>query len=90
MGADSNEQYPTEVVDAVGSHPAEAYASLADLWDTVDFEDKATGEYHKFNEWADYFATEQSIELYDLLAEARNEIKHLKSNKMTGIIEIDN
>ncbi len=25
-------QYPAEVVDAIGSHPAEAYASLSEMW----------------------------------------------------------
>lgn len=27
-------QYPTEVVDAVGSHPAEAYDSLEEIWES--------------------------------------------------------
>ena len=75
------EQYPTEVVDAVGSNPAEAYSSLADMWDSEDYTDGDTGECHTFKEWAEFFATDQSIELYNLLAEARDEIKHLKSNK---------
>lgn len=29
------EQYPTEVVDAIGSDPIETYASLADLWNST-------------------------------------------------------
>jgi hypothetical protein len=27
------EQYPTEVVDTLGSNPEEVYAELADLWE---------------------------------------------------------
>lgn len=73
------EQYPTEVVDAIGSHPAEAYASLADMWDSEDYEDTKTGECHTFKDWAEYFATDQSIELYDLLAEAKAEIMRLET-----------
>ncbi len=75
------EQYPSEVVDAIGSHPAETYASLADIWDSEDYEDAETGECHTFKDWAEYFATDQSIELYDLLAEARREIKRLEARQ---------
>lgn len=71
------DQYPGEVVDALGSNPAEAYASLSDLWDAGDYEDADTGECHSFKDWAEYFATERSIELYDMLAEARREIKRI-------------
>lgn len=75
------EQYPSEVVDALGPDPAEVYASLADMWDTEDYEDEATGECHAFKDWAEYFATDRSIELYDLLAEARREIKRFETLK---------
>lgn len=68
------EQYPAEVVDALGSHPAETYASLEDMWDTADYEDPETGECHTFKEWAEYFATDRSVELYDMLVEAKHEI----------------
>ena len=40
------DEYPAEVVDAIGSHPAETYASLADMWDSEDYEDTETGECH--------------------------------------------
>ncbi len=78
------EQYPSEVVDAIGAHPAEAYASLADMWDTGDYEDKETGECHSFKDWAEYFATDRSIELYDLLAEARRKIKRFDALSRQG------
>lgn len=73
------EQYPTEVVDAIGSHPTEAYASLTDMWDTEDYEDTETGECHTFKDWSEFFATNRSIELYNLLAEARREIRRLEA-----------
>lgn len=73
------EQYPAEVVDAFGPDPAGAYASLADLWETGDYTDEATGECHSFRDWAEYFATDRSVELYDMLAEARREISALKA-----------
>lgn len=73
------EQYPTEVVDALGSDPFEASASLADMWDSWDYEDVETGECHTFQEWSEYFATEKSVELYDLLVDAKREISRLDS-----------
>ena len=75
------EQYPGEVVDALGAHPAETYASLADMWDTGDYEDEATGECHSFKDWAEYFATDRSVELYDMLAQARCEIMRFPALK---------
>ena len=75
------EQYPTEVVDAIGSHPAETYASLSDMWDSEDYEDAKTGECHTLKDWAEYFATDQSVELYDQLAEAKDEIKRFEARK---------
>lgn len=69
------EQYPAEVVDALGADPVEALALLSDWWTGVDYEDEQTGMCLSFSEWAEYFATDWSVELYDLLAEARREIK---------------
>lgn len=75
------DEYPTEIVDAIGSHPAETYASLADMWDSEDYEDTETGECHTYKDWAEYFATDRSVELYDLLAEAKGEISRFKARK---------
>lgn len=74
------EQYPSEVVDAIGSHPAETYASLADIWETEDYEDEQTGECHSFKDWAEYFATDRSIELYDTLVDAKRQISRLEAS----------
>lgn len=71
-------QYPAEVVDALGNDPGEVYPALSDLWDSDDYTDKNTGECHTFAEWAEYFTTDRSVELYGLLIEARREIRRLE------------
>lgn len=77
-------QYPAEVVDALGTNPPEVYAQLSDMWDCMDFEDEQTGECHTFQEWAEYFATDRSVELYDKLSEAKREISRFKRDKNAG------
>ena len=72
------EQYPAEVVDALGPNPEEAYQGLSDLWDWGEYEDEVTGENHKIKEWAEYFATEHSVEIYNMLADSKREIKALR------------
>lgn len=65
------EQYPTEVVDALGTNPPEVFAELSVWWDCMDYDDGVMEIPHTFREWAEYFATERSVELYDLLVEAK-------------------
>ena len=65
------EQYPTEVVDALGTNPPEVFAELSDWWDCMDYDDGMLEIPHTFREWAEYFATERSVKLYDLLVEAK-------------------
>lgn len=67
-------QYPTEVVDTLGNNPPEVYAELTNWWDSMEYDDEATGICEKFRDWAEYFATERSVELYDMLVEAKSEI----------------
>lgn len=74
------ERYPTEVVDTLGCDPEYVYSALADWWECMDYEDAETGECHTFKEWAEYFATERSVELYDMLAEAKGEIRRLEAH----------
>lgn len=73
------EQYPTEVVDALGTNPFDVFAELSDWWDTVDYDDGVLEIPYTFRDWAEYFATERSVELYDLLVEAKREIRRLES-----------
>lgn len=73
------EQYPTEVVDALGTNPPEVFAELSDWWDSMGYDDGITDLCYTFRDWAEYFATERSVELYDLLVEAKREMKRLES-----------
>ena len=75
------EQYPTEVVDALGTNPPEVFAELSDWWDCMDYDDGVLEIPHTFREWAEFFATERSVELYDLLVEAKREIRRLEAEK---------
>lgn len=70
------EQYPTEVVDALGSTPDEVYADLADLWET-DYTDPETGMEQKLSEWAMSFANEYSVGVYYFLVDACTELKRM-------------
>lgn len=74
-------QYPSEVVDAIGSHPAEAYSSLSEMWDSEDYKDTETGECHTFREWARKFSSYGAVDRYDKLAEQEAILRHLQANK---------
>lgn len=71
------EQYPTEVVDALGSNPEEVFADLADLWET-DYTDPKTGIEQKLSEWAISFANEYSVGVYYFLVDACTDLKSMK------------
>ena len=73
------EHYPSEVVDALGNNPIDVFPALADMWDCNDYRDPDTDMCHTFSEWAEYFATDRSVELYDLLVEAKCEIRRFKA-----------
>ena len=66
------EEYSAEVVDALGSDPADAYAGLADLWES-GYHDPKTGIEQAFSEWAMAFANEYSVRLYYELVDARSD-----------------
>lgn len=61
--------YPTEVVDALGTNPEEVNASLADIWES-DYEDPKTGVAQKFSEWAMSFVNEYAVGIYYFLVDA--------------------
>lgn len=61
-------QYGTVVVDAYGKDPAEAYASLADLWESPYF-DRNSGLEYDFKTWAEAFSTDAAVQLYYDLTE---------------------
>lgn len=62
------EQYGTEVVDAYGKDPAEAYASLADLWESP-YLDEVSGLEYDFKTWAEAFSTDAAVQMYYDLTE---------------------
>ncbi len=68
--------YPTEVVDALGTNPAEVNASLADMWES-DYEDPKTGVAQKFSEWAMSFANEHAVGIYYFLVDACTDLKRM-------------
>lgn len=68
--------YPSEVVDALGTHPEEVNAALADLWES-DYADPKTGIEQKFSEWAMSFANEYSVGIYYFLVEACTDLKKM-------------
>ncbi len=65
------EQYPSEVIDVFGSDPEEVYAQLAEFWDSEEYDDPDTGLNERFKDWAEIFANEWSVQLYDMLVEAK-------------------
>ena len=62
------EQYGTEVVDAYGKDPAEAYASLEDLWESP-YLDEVSGLEYDFKTWAEAFSTDAAVQMYYDLTE---------------------
>jgi hypothetical protein len=68
--------YPTEVVDALGTDPEEVYAALADLWES-DYCDPKTGIEQKFSEWAMSFANEYAVGIYYFLVDACADLKRM-------------
>lgn len=70
------QEYPTEVVDALGSNPNEVMSDLADLWER-EYLDPKTGMEQKFSEWAMSFANEHAVGVYYFLVEACTELKKM-------------
>lgn len=68
--------YPTEVVDALGTNPEEVNAALADMWES-DYEDPKTDIEQKFSEWAMSFANEHSVGIYYFLVDACADLKRM-------------
>lgn len=62
------EQYGTEVVDAYGKDPEEAYASLEDLWESP-YLDEVSGLEYDFKTWAEAFSTDAAVQMYYDLTE---------------------
>lgn len=70
------EQYPSEVLDALGVDPYGVRAQLEDWWDSMDYEDERTGMCERYRDWAEYFCTDKSVELYDLVVQLSAELNN--------------
>lgn len=68
------QEYPTEVVDALGNNPNEVYSDLADLWES-DYMDPKTGIEQKFSGWAESFCNESAVGIYYYLVDACAELQ---------------
>lgn len=68
--------YPTEVVDALGTTPEEVNANLADLWES-DYCDPKTGLEQKFSEWAMSFANEYAVGIYYYLVDTSTDLRRM-------------
>lgn len=66
--------YPHEVVDALGNNPPDVFAELTDLWSTMDYEDPRTGICLTYRDWAEYFSNEFSHLIYDELVKSKTRI----------------
>lgn len=73
------EEYPTEVVDALGTNPDEVYSDLTDLWER-EYLDPKTGLEQKFSEWAMSFANEYAAGVYYFLVDACDKLKKFNQN----------
>lgn len=62
-----------EVEDCFSNEQIEG--GLADLWETGDYDDPATGICMRYHLWGDFFAHPHSYDVYDALAEARRTLK---------------
>lgn len=67
--------YPTEVIDALGTDPHEVHSALADLWES-DYEDPQTGIEQKYCQWAMAFANEYATAIYHHLIDTCNALPH--------------
>lgn len=77
-------QYPTEVVDALGTSPEDAFAQLADWWESEKYEDENTGISETYQGWSLIFANEKSVMVFDELARLKLKISRLGLLKKLG------
>ena len=70
------EQYPAEVVDALGNNPYRVNADLADLWES-EYADPKTDIEQKYSEWAMSFCNEYAVGIYYFLVDACERINRI-------------
>lgn len=70
-----SDYYAEEVTEAFGCEPFEVEDRLADLWDTMDYEDPRTGICLLYSEWAEYFNNAFSHVIYDELIKTKEALE---------------
>lgn len=63
------EEYPTEVIDALGDDPSDVYAAIADLWES-NYLDPKTNIEQCYSEWSMSFANEYAVGIYYCLVDS--------------------
>lgn len=70
------QEYPTEVVDALGNNPHKVYSDLADLWQN-SYLDPTTGIEQSYADWARSFSNESSVGIYYYLVDACKDLRSM-------------
>lgn len=65
-------QYAMELMDAYGSDPKAVHDGLAKLWNTK-YRDINSGLEYTYNQWAEAFATEASVQMYYDLTQQKSQ-----------------
>ena len=60
-------EFPTEVIDALGTDPEEINEQLNQWWVAMRYLDDVTGLHYTYREWSEVFVTDQSVADYDAL-----------------------
>lgn len=77
-------EYPSEVVDAYGRNPEDAFASLSDLWETP-YEDTASGLEYTFETWAQCICNEAAVQMYYDFIEKLNNVSAIYNGGQNNI-----
>lgn len=65
--------YGTELIDAYDTNPAKIFAAIDNLWNTP-YHDENSGLAYTFSQWAEAFATKQSVQMYyDLIKTSKKD-----------------
>lgn len=72
------QQYPLEVVDALGNNPFVVFPTLEDWWEQKEYTDPETGDWNTLAGWSEYYATNPEY-LQLRLDKANERIKTLET-----------
>lgn len=72
------QQYPLEVVDALGNNPFEVFPTLEDWWEQKEYTDPDTGDWNTLAGWSECYATDPEY-LQLRLDKANDRIRELET-----------